>query len=76
MNNGASFMMWMQFTPAGPVGESILTFSQSPNPESPYFADQTEMWSDKITKRMLFAEQDILGDPNLETRVVCSGAMC
>lgn len=76
VHNGASFMMWMQFTPAGPVGESILTFSQSPNPDSPYFADQTAMWSDKITKRMLFEEKDILGDPNLETQVVCSRATC
>ena len=76
LDGGASFLMWMQFTPKGPVGESILTFSQSPDAASPYFDDQTKMWSQLMTKKMLFSEADILADPNLRTLLVCSAARC
>ena len=59
LDSGASFIMWMQFTDAGPVGESILTFSQSPNPASPHYADQTRLWSEMKTKPIQFREGDI-----------------
>ena len=73
---GPTFVMWMQFTPKGPVGESILAYSQSPNAESPLYADQTRMWSEMRTKKMRFSEADILADPNLETIKVCSRGKC
>lgn len=76
VNNGSSFLMWMQFTPAGPVGHSIMTMSQSRNPASPYFADQTRLWSNLATKRMLFSEADIAADPSLRIDEVCGGAGC
>lgn len=73
---GPTFIMWMQFTPKGPVGESVLAFSQSPNTESPLYADQTRMWSEMRTKTMRFREQDILADPNLKTMEICNGRGC
>jgi acyl-homoserine-lactone acylase len=76
LEGGASFMMWMQFTPKGPVGESILTFSQSPNAESSHFSDQTRMWSEKRTKKMLFSEADIAADPEFKSVTICTDAAC
>ncbi|RYE53306.1 MAG: acylase, partial [Rhizobiaceae bacterium] len=73
---GPTFIMWMQFTPKGPVGESVLAFSQSPNSASPLYADQTRMWSEMRTKKMRFSEADILADPNLKTIEICSRGTC
>lgn len=73
---GPTFIMWMQFTPKGPVGESVLAFSQSPNSASPLYADQTRMWSEMRTKKMRFSEADILADPDLKTIEICSRGTC
>jgi acyl-homoserine-lactone acylase len=72
LDSGASFIMWMQFTDGGPVGESILTFSQSPNPTSPHYADQTRLWSEMRTKPIRFKEHDISSDATVET--ICNGS--
>ena len=68
---GSSYIMFMQFTPQGPVGRSIMTYSQSPDPSSPYYKDQTVMYAKKQTKKMLFKESDILADPNLKVEELC-----
>jgi acyl-homoserine-lactone acylase len=67
--HGSSFVMAAQFTddPDCPVdARTILTYSQSTNPNSPYFADQTRMFSDKEWKDEAFCEDEIAADPNLE----------
>jgi acyl-homoserine-lactone acylase len=45
--HGSSFVMVTQFTNGCPDDRSILTYSQSSDPTSPYFKDQTEMFSGK-----------------------------
>lgn len=62
---GSSFIMWMQFTPTGPVGRSIMLYSQSPNPASAFYFDQTLLYQAGQYKPMLYREADILADPNL-----------
>ena len=47
---------------ACPSSRSILTYSQSTNPDSPYFADQTRMFSRKVWVNMPFCSRDILAD--------------
>lgn len=70
MVHGSSYVMWVQFTDAGPVGRSILAPSQSDNPDSPHHADQTALFSRKESKPILFEEAAILKDPTLAvTRV-------
>ena len=69
---GSSFIMFTQFTPTGPMGYSVMTYSQSPNPNSPYYKDQTLMFQKKEYKMMLFKEGDILGDPNLKVTEIRS----
>jgi acyl-homoserine-lactone acylase len=64
--HGSSFVMTSHFTEGCPDTRTILTYSLSTNPESPYFADQTRMFSDKewVTER--FCEDEIASDPDLQ----------
>jgi len=74
--HGSSFVMAAQFTddPDCPVdARTILTYSQSTNPNSPYFADQTRMFSRKEWKDERFCEDEIAADPNLEVETVSEG---
>jgi acyl-homoserine-lactone acylase len=64
---GSSFVMAVEFTNQGPRGRSILTYSQSTNPDSPHFADQTRLHSDKQWVDMLFTENAIINDPKYRT---------
>lgn len=43
----------------------MLTYSQSQEPESPHYADLTQMYSDGQWIRFPFSEEDIQSDPNL-----------
>ncbi len=59
-----------------PAARSILTYSQSTNPASRFFADQTRMFSRKAWVPMRFCEKDILADRDLTItrfgRVACT----
>src|SRR2546422_977249 len=70
--HGSSFVMAAQFTGAAcPVDtRTILTYSQSTNPNSPYFADQTRMFSNKEWVDEAFCEEEINADPNLEVTTI------
>jgi acyl-homoserine-lactone acylase len=66
--HGSSFVMAAQFTgdESCPVDtRTILTYSQSTNPASPWFADQTRMFSHKQWVDEAYCEGEILADPNL-----------
>ena len=65
VNFGSSFIMCMQFTDDGPEGRALLSYSQSAEPDSPWFSDQTERFSQKQWRPMLWNEADIAADPNL-----------
>jgi acyl-homoserine-lactone acylase len=47
VEHGSSFVMVTSFRKGCPDDRSILTYSLSESPRSPYYADQTEMFSDK-----------------------------
>ena len=65
MNYGASFVMALEFTDAGPRAKALLTYSQSANSESPFYADQTRLYSEEIWRDIRFSEADIASDPAL-----------
>jgi acyl-homoserine-lactone acylase len=44
-----------------PDVRTILTYSQSSNPDSPYFADQTRLYSESGWKEGRFCESEIAG---------------
>ena len=73
INYGSSFVMAVEFGPDGPRGEAFLTYSQSEDPRSPHFRDQTELFSRGEWRPLLFRDADIAADPNLRVTVVQGG---
>jgi acyl-homoserine-lactone acylase len=71
---GSSFVMVAGFNARGrPQGAAILTYSQSENPRSPHYADQTTLYSAKRFLPMRFTERQIKADPAYRRTVVNSG---
>ncbi|HET6857107.1 MAG TPA: penicillin acylase family protein [Streptomyces sp.] len=48
-----------------PQARTLLTYSQSSNPDSPYFSDQTKLYSGERWVTSRFCEKDILTSPKL-----------
>ncbi len=63
--NGTSFIYNLEFTADGPVAEAFLTYGQSGDTTSPFFSDQTELFSAKQWRPILFTDAAIVVDPNL-----------
>lgn len=57
--HGTSYAQLVSFDARGPVVESLLAYSQSTNPESPWFADGTRAYSAKRWLRLPFAPAEI-----------------
>lgn len=70
VNYGTSFIMTLQYGEDGPEAEAFLTYSESSDPDSDYYADQTALFSEKNWRKCLFREDDILADPELVTESV------
>ena len=52
----------MSFDDKGPVADAVLSYSQSADPASPHFADQTWLYSKKGWHRLPFSKADIAKD--------------
>ena len=66
IEHGNSYIQVVTWDDAGiPDARGILTYSQSPEPDSAHYADQTELYSDGGWVDLPFTEEEILGDPNL-----------
>jgi acyl-homoserine-lactone acylase len=65
VNRGTSFVMVMEFTESGPRGLALLTYGQSGDSDSPHYSDQTELFSRKEWRPVLFRAEDIEADPEL-----------
>jgi acyl-homoserine-lactone acylase len=78
----ASSSSWIQateFAADGPVMRGFLTYSLSTNPESPRFADQTKLFSQKQWVELPFREADVIAAATesldlREGRSDCNGA--
>ncbi|MEM9311921.1 MAG: penicillin acylase family protein [Pseudomonadota bacterium] len=57
--HGSSYIQIVGFDEAGPVAEAILSYSQSTNPESPHYADQTRNYAAKKWYRLPFTDAEI-----------------
>jgi acyl-homoserine-lactone acylase len=62
INYGTSFLLTLQFTPSGPSAKAVLTFSESADPASPYFSDQTRLFQNKQLRPVNFTDAQIAGD--------------
>ncbi len=72
-SNGSTFIMATELTPQGPRTRTITTYSESANPGSPHYADQTALFGrgQMITER--FTEAEINADPGLRTTTLAAG---
>lgn len=66
LNYGTSFVMALSFEPDGPRAKALLTYSQSSDPRSTYYQDQTQLFSQSEWRGIHFSEEEIIGDPQLE----------
>lgn len=59
IGRGTSWHFGLEFTDAGPEAWGLTSYSQSSDPGSPWFVDQSEAYSTKTPRRLLFDEADI-----------------
>ncbi|HMQ24805.1 MAG TPA: penicillin acylase family protein [Acidimicrobiales bacterium] len=68
---GSSFILTVEFGDDGPRAEAMLTYSQSGDPDSPQFSDQTEeLFGQETWRPVLFTEDAIAADPDLDEYTV------
>ncbi|UNO38803.1 penicillin acylase family protein [Streptomyces sp. MST-110588] len=72
--HGSSYIQAVGFDGSRcPVARTLLTYSQSSNPLSPHYSDQTELYSAGRMIRERFCEKDILASPELRVVRVHDG---
>ncbi|HRP86225.1 MAG TPA: penicillin acylase family protein [Gammaproteobacteria bacterium] len=59
MARGTSWHFGLEFTDQGPRGFGLVSYSQSVDPDSPFFNDQNARYSDKNFRPLLFTEAEI-----------------
>ena len=57
--HGSSYIQIVSFNEAGPIAEAILSYSQSTNPASEHYSDQTRLYAAKDWHRLPFAPDEI-----------------
>jgi acyl-homoserine-lactone acylase len=67
---GSSIVMAISFEGETPLARGWLTFSQSTDPASPYFADQTRLFSSKQWITFPFTDAQIEADPQYQRQVI------
>ncbi len=68
INHGNSYIQVVTWDDEGePDVRAILTYSQSPEADSPHYSDQTELYARSEWLQLPFTEEEILADPNLKT---------
>ena len=71
VSGGSSFILGLTYTDDGPVAEAFLTYSQSGDPSSPHFTDQTKLFSEKKWRPALFNKSDI--EKDVKSSMVLTG---
>lgn len=66
VEEGNSFVAHIEFTPEGPIANSLLSYGNSSRQDSPHYNDQTEMFARGKMKKVNFTMEDIRN--NLETQ--------
>jgi acyl-homoserine-lactone acylase len=66
VTDGSSTVQMTEFTKHGPKADWLLTYSQSDNPDSEHFDDQTKQFSKSRFIPMLYTNKEINSDPQLK----------
>ncbi len=61
---GQSYIQTVGFDERGPVAQAMLTYGQSTDPKSPWYADQTKVYSRKAWPVLPFTPDRIKADPH------------
>ena len=59
MARGTSWHFGLEFTDQGPQAYGLVSYSESSDPDSPHFNDQSERFSQEDPRPLLFTESDI-----------------
>ncbi|PWB60091.1 MAG: acylase [Betaproteobacteria bacterium] len=70
VSTGTSYIQTVQFTDSGVTAQGFLSYSQSSNPASPNFADQTAKFAAKQWITLPFTETAITSDPAYRTMTI------
>jgi acyl-homoserine-lactone acylase len=68
--HGTSYIQAVTFNDTGPVAQALLTYSESTDPVSPHYTDQTLRYSEKLWIPLPFQQGEIASDPNYTTRTI------
>jgi acyl-homoserine-lactone acylase len=66
VSDGSSTVQMTEFTDHGPKANWLLTYSQSENPDSKHFDDQTKQFSKSRFIRQVYTNKQIKKDPSLK----------
>ena len=68
IGRGTSWHFGLEFTDDGPEAYGLVSYSQSSDPRSAHFVDQSLAYSAKTPRRLLYDEEDIAANvlPNGE----------
>ena len=69
--HGSSFIMTLGWGNHGPKAEALLSYSQSGDPDSPHFDDQTRLYAQKAWRPIRYTLDDIQANA-VSTRIVSS----
>ena len=69
---GTSFILSLSYTDTGPVAEAFLSYSESGDPTSDHYSDQTHLFSAKQWRPVLFNAEDIKKDAKSSTVLTAS----
>jgi acyl-homoserine-lactone acylase len=68
--HGSSYVQVVTFDAQGPVADAVLTYSQSTDPASAHYADQTLLHARKGWVRLPFHAADIAAEPGVTRKTV------
>jgi acyl-homoserine-lactone acylase len=67
---GDSYVLAVEFMPTGPKAYSVTAYSETSNPQSPHFNDQTRLYAAQQYKTAWFAESDVKANTVKEYRPI------
>jgi len=70
--DGSSLVMTTELTPHAPVSEGILTYSQATNPNSPWYANMTKLYSQKSWVPLRYTPAQLAQDHGAHTITLTS----
>ena len=67
---GNSLVMFTELTPQGPVSRGILTYSEATNPQSPWYDNMTQLYSEGQWVSLAYTPAQLTSQPGLTTTVL------